>query len=347
MKFSLLNFAFIIFFFACTQDMVDNTALETTKPVINNPIKGMSFVAPPDPFPKNPMTPLTDIGVDWISIIPYGFTPQGQTKVHYNNSQWQWWGERPEGIIETVRLAKEHHVNTMIKPQVYVPGDWPGGIKFDTEDKWLQWEKEYTNFIMGFVDIAVEHHIDMICIGTEFKASTLERNDFWINLIQKIRAVYDGKLTYASNWDEYQHIQFWGDLDYIGIDAYFPLSEKTTPNIVELQNAWKPDKANMKAISEKFNVPILFTEYGYLSVDGCAYKTWELENNIDNLSVNELAQANAIDAALSTFWMESFWAGGFLWKWFPNMQGHEGYLDKDYTPQGKASLATLKKWFLD
>lgn len=350
MRFSLLNIVILIFFFACTQEIVKTPSVKEDPvpemPIIVDPIKGMSFVAPPDPFPKNPIPPLTDIGVNWISIIPYGFTPQGQTKVHYNNSQWQWWGEKPEGVIETNRLAKVHGIKTMLKPQIYVPGDWPGGIKFESEEKWREWEDDYTKFIMDFVTIAINQKIDMICIGTEFKVSTMERNDYWVKLIENIRKIYAGKLTYAANWDEYQHIQFWGDLDYIGVDAYFPLVNEDTPSISALQAAWKDDKAKMKKISEQFDVPILFTEYGYLSVDGCAYNNWELEKNIDNLSINELAQANAIDAVLSTFWMESFWAGGFLWKWFPNLKGHEGYLEKDYTPQGKKSLETLKEWFL-
>ena len=48
---------------------------------------------------------------------------------------------------------------------------------------------------------------------------------YWIELIQKVRAVYQGQLTYAANYDNYQEVDFWEHLDFIGINAYFPLRE--------------------------------------------------------------------------------------------------------------------------
>ncbi len=90
--------------------------------------------------------------------------------------------------------------------------------------------------------------------------------------------------------------------------------------------------------------PILFTEYGYLSVDGCAWKGWEVESKVNQMPINQQAQANAIGALWNTFSQEPWWAGGFLWKWFPEMQGHEGYPERDYTPQGKIAQDTLKYW---
>jgi len=41
----------------------------------------------------------------------------------------------------------------------------------------------------------------------------------------------------------------------------------------------------------------------------------------------------------------NWWAGGFLWKWFPNGEGGEGYNDRDYTPQGKKAEQILKECY--
>lgn len=59
------------------------------------------------------------------------------------------------------------------------------------------------------------------------------------------------------------------------------------------------------------------------------------EQGIEERNINEQAQANCFEALFSTFQPEDWWAGGFMWKWFPNMRGHEGYPERDYTPQGK------------
>ena len=40
---------------------------------------------------------------------------------------------------------------------------------------------------MTFVDIAIENDVEMICIGTEFKVAVVEREEYWRQLIKKIR----------------------------------------------------------------------------------------------------------------------------------------------------------------
>lgn len=307
-------------------------------------IDGLSFVAPPDPFNSDPFVPIKNIGAEWISVIPYGFNVPGKTDIRYG-SKWQWWGEQIEGIEETIQNAHNSNLKVMLKPQVFVPGSWTGGLEFTKEEDWIAWENSYKKFMEPFIKIAVNMNVDLLCIGTEFTKSTAQRTEFWENFIKEIRTKYKGKLTYAANWDEYSHIKFWSDLDFTGINAYFPLLDKTTPEVPELIKAWKPLASKMEYLCIKTGKPVLFTEYGYLSVDRCSYNTWEIEKNIESAKVNELAQANALEALYTVFNNRIWWKGGFLWKWFPELKGHEGYLEKDYTPQGKLSEQIVKKWF--
>lgn len=307
---------------------------------------GLSFVAPPYQFANNPMEAINTIGADWIAVIPIAYTRKGKSEVLYNQSDWQWWGERPEGVEKTIDLAKENGLKILLKPQVYVPGSWPGGLDYATDKEWEAWEQSYREYILPMVDIAEKKGVELFCIGTEFKLSSTKRDFFWRELIQEIRKVYSGELTYAANWDEYKNISFWEDLDYIGIDAYFPLLDDKTPTINALEKAWTTPIKEIELVQNKYEKPVLFTEYGYMSVDGCAGKTWEIEPTIEARNINEEAQANAIDALYSVFSKKEYWAGGFIWKWFPNMEGHEGYPDKDYTPQGKKGEEVLKKWYV-
>lgn len=305
-------------------------------------ICGLNFVAPPEEFPKNPMPQVKAVAANWIAVVPYGYTMPKQNKVIYNVERWQWWGETPQGTEKTIRLAHESGIKVMLKPQVYFPNSWSGYLDFDNEEDWAKWEKDYTKYIMTFVNIGIKENVEMICVGTEFKISVIKREKFWRNLIAEIRKKYQGKLTYASNWDEYPLVPFWDDLDLIGVNAYFPLINEQTPSVEKLVDAWKKPLEEISTIQKKFNKPVIFTEYGYLSVDGCAYNSWELEGKINDLKINEEAQANAINALWKAACKKNWWEGGFLWKWFPNMRGHEGYPEKDYTPQGKKAENTLK-----
>jgi hypothetical protein len=307
-------------------------------------ISGMTLVAPRDSFSSNPMTDLKEINCKWVAVVPYSFTPENQAKVHFGNHH-QWWGETPRGAEATIRMAKQNGLKVMLKPQLWMHGSWVGALDFETEEDWLDWESEYRDYILTFAKIAQKTQAELFCVGTEFKISVQKREKFWRVLIAEVRAIYDGKLTYCSNWDEFDEIPFWDAVDFIGVSAYFPLCETDTPTLAELKSKWKPIVKRLKALHKLTNKKILFTEYGYLSVDGCAGKTWELEKKRRDLSTNQMAQSNALEALYASFCDEEFWAGGFLWKWYPHQGRRSGHRDNDYTPQGKISEKTIAKWY--
>ena len=314
-------------------------------PLVQEKIKGLSFVAVPYKYESDPFPAVTAVHSNWISVIPFAFSRKGESTLHYNIKNYQWWGECPEGIDETIKMAHQHGLQVMLKPQVFIPGGWIGDLAFANENEWKKWEASYRKYILEMAEIASANDIGLFCIGTEFRKSTHLRIQFWKDLIQEVRSIYCGPLTFSANWDYYEEIPFWNEMDYIGVSTYFPLTEAKTPDINELLKKWEKYKYDFRKLNKKWNKKIIFTEFGYLSVDYCANKTWELEKKVKTLPVNELAQANALDALFQSFWNEDFWAGGFLWKWFPNGQGHEGYIERDYTPQGKIAEEIIKKWY--
>jgi len=331
----------MIFWFSISQinlGISQNSTYDDTK------IKGITIVSPPKPFGNNPVHQLTKTNANWIAVTPFGFSASDGVEIHFNQEE-HWWGLRNEGLAEMIRLSKKENLQIMIKPQIFIKDDWVGYLEFTTESEWVAWEHNYSTFIMNYAQLAEAFGVELFCIGTEIRNSAIKRKKFWLQLIEKIRTVYSGKLVYAANWDSYDDVSFWGAVDYIGVSAYFPLSKSKIPEQRELVKKWRPVKRKLKALSAQYNKQIIFTEFGYLSVDGCAFKAWELEEHIGQLNQNQVAQANAIDALFMTFWNEEFWAGGFLWKWFPNMEGHEGYPELDYTPQGKLAENIVQKWY--
>jgi hypothetical protein len=324
---------------------VADTLPAAPPPTVKGKMNGLTLVAPPDPFPANPMPPVNSVGASWISVVPYAYTRLGQPAVRYNAAGGQWWGERPDGVRETIRLAHQAGIKVMLKPQVYVPYGWTGTLDFPDDEAWAKWEKDYAAYIMLFANIAATQKADMFCIGTEFATAIAKRPQFWNQLIDDIRGVYAGPLVYSSNWDDWPRVPFWKKLDYIGLGGYFPLVQAATPPVDSLRKAWQPICARLRTFSAQQQKPVLFTEFGYLSVDSCGGRNWELERGVESRRINEQAQANCYEALFATFQPEPWWAGCFLWKWFPNGQGHEGYPERDYTPQGKLSEATLQKWY--
>ena len=309
------------------------------------PMKGITLVAPPSPISQTEMDALKAVNTDWIALVPFGFSRgTDNPKINYNLNR-QWWGEKEEGIEKCIDLAHDNDIKVMLKPQVYIHGSWVGDVTFDNEKDWLAWENGYSEYIHFYGKIAADNDVDMFCIGTEYKLAVQQRPQFWRQLIEDIRCYYPGKLIYSSNWDGYDKVPIWNELDYIGISAYFPLTDNKTPSEYTLSKKWKPIKNKLKEFSQNMGKPMIFTEFGYLSVDGCAWRAWELEKGVKQRPINEQAQANAYHMLFKTFWEEEWWGGGFLWKWFPAGMGHEGYPERDYTPQGKISENVIREWY--
>jgi hypothetical protein len=310
----------------------------------NEKWKGITIAAPERQIGDEAFARIKSTGCNWVALVPYGFSRLNETKLDYN-LKWQWWGEKVDGITSCIISAQKFGLKVMLKPQVYLGNDWIGHLDFKNEKDWLVWEGNYKKYILEFAQIAHHHQIEAICIGTELDNFIKKRPEFWKSLVKEIRLFYKGKLTYSANWDQYDQLEIWSDLDFIGISSYFPLNESKLPSIEVLKKNWLPYIVKLEKLHQKFKKPILFTEYGYMSIDGCAGKTWEIEKTIPTRPINHTSQCNAFDALWMSLGHKKWWSGGFIWKWFPDNMGHEGYPQKDYTPQDKPAEQTIKKWF--
>ena len=306
-------------------------------------INGVNLVGTPYPVNSDDLSDIGMIQAGWVSVIPYAFSLRNKPEVYYNSEK-QWWGERIEGIVSLSSGIRSNRMKIMIKPHVWVKGEgWPGNYALQSETDWQTWEEEYSRYILTFAQLAESLHAEIFCIGTEFRKTAVIRASFWKNLIRRVRKIYHGKITYAANWDNYKSIPFWDHLDFIGIDAYFPLSSSQTPSIEELVRAWKPVENQLRKFSLKHNKPILFTEYGYRSCDYNCSGHWDLENK--SVSVNMKAQYNAYSAFYKTFWDKEWISGGFLWKWYPDMSNAGGSSHAEYTPQNKPAMKIIDKYY--
>jgi hypothetical protein len=315
-------------------------------------IKGLSFVAPHRPITALAMAEVRAVNATWLAVIPYGFTSQSPVDrrgnkvkvggVRFHRDSTGMWGETPRGVQACIDSAHAHGIKVMVKPQIWMGGGWTGGMDYPDAAAWENWERDYEDYILTFAKTAETAKAELFCIGTEFKTAATKRADFWRSLIKKVRTVYSGKLTYAANWDEYDVVPFWDALDAVGVDAYFSLLQKDTPSVSELQTAWKPTLQALRDFQKKVNKPIIFTEFGYLDVNGCAFQSWELEKRLRETPLNQQAQANALEALLRTFSTEAWWQGGFVWKWYPETTRN---LERDYSPQRKLGEKVLARFY--
>ncbi len=307
-------------------------------------INGVSFVGSPKEISAAEITPVVKVNANWAAVMPFGFVKNlSSPNISFNIPQ-QWWGERRDGAKKTIELLNQKKIQVMLKPQIWVwRGEFTGNIRMSSKEDWKLFEKSYEEFILLYARLAEEMKVPILCIGTELHTFVQKRPGFWAELIKKIKSEYSGDLTYAENWDQYSKVPFWNQLDYIGIDAYFPVSTSKSPTVDELKLGWQKHKTKIMALQSKIEKPILFTEYGYRSVYYTGKEPWD-SNNI-NGNIDLQAQINGINALYQEFWNEPWFAGGFLWKWFHNHDEVGGENNNRFTIQNKPAEKLIQSLY--
>lgn len=338
----------------------------------NTSKKGLCWVAG-DSIANHNITQITAIGANWISQTPFGSMKSYSDPYVKGRFKDAWWGENDSGIAMTAKMAKAHGIKTMLKPHIWISGNrekWRSDIEMNSEEEWDQWFESYGEWILHYAQVANDAQLEALCIGTELHMTTKHHPEKWRALIRKIRTIYKGELTYAANWyKEYEDITFWDDLDYIGIQAYFPLSSKDYPNEKELLSSWGKHKKDLKRISNKFGKKIVFTEIGYKNTSDAAKEPWTWPQDMDEtIKISQETQNLCYTALFESLWNEPWFDGLFIWKWFHTTYEYETYeaqrkvMDArreawyksknkkirtsiKFTPQGGPALEILKHWY--
>lgn len=125
--------------------------------------------------------------------------------------------------------------------------------------------------------VAVTHDANLEAFNQ--RRALLDRE--WRELIQKVRRVYGGKLTYAANFDQYDQVGFWDALDLIGINAYFPLRDSFDLPAAEFEAKFLESWRGILFTIDQFRrerglpeIPVLFTELGYRTRRGSSLDPW-------------------------------------------------------------------------
>jgi hypothetical protein len=106
---------------------------------------------------------------------------------------------------------------------------------------------------------------------------------YWRRLIRKVREGYSGRLTYAANFDQYEFVGFWDDLDLLAINAYFPLRGSWEPELsrdelaARLETGWMSVLRGLDEFRRRREIPrhqVLFSELGYVERANSTIEPW-------------------------------------------------------------------------
>lgn len=251
---------------------------------------------------------LVETGAEWISVVVAVYQADLQATELYRHPRRTVSDDELRTII---RVARQRGLHVMLKPQVDLDGPGDRTEIAPVEAHWPTWFRSYRTLMGEYASLAQDEGVEVFCVGVELD-STRHRQADWRRVISAVRELYSGPLTYAANWSRETDIKWWDALDYIGIDAYYPVATGPGPTIAELKAGWAPHLERLRELHAREQRPIIFTEIGYRSIAGAGVRPWEWRQP-GALSLEE--QADLYQAALEVLWDEPWFYGAYWWQW--------------------------------
>jgi hypothetical protein len=290
-------------------------------------------------------------GGNWVAISPVWYMDTRTSTAIYPDERRA--SPSDASVRRAIGEAQARGLRVMLKPYFDVK-DLTWRAEIAPRDT-AAWWASYRAFLFHYLDMATELGVGEFALGTEMISMTKARwTDQWRRLIADARARYPGKLTYSANWGkrgaEYQQIDWWDQLDYIGISAYFPLSLKARPSLDELVAGWTrfTDSygdtynwvADIGAVQARAGKPVLFTEIGFGAYPNTAGR-WDVT---ETKTVDLEAQRRAYEATLRV-WSAVPWMQGIYWWYWDTDPAAGGAYDRGQTPLNKPAADVLTAWF--
>jgi len=173
-------------------------------------------------------------------------------------------------VVSAIQALQAKGLTVSLKPHVdSLDGVFRGNFAPTNVAAWFA---SYQTFILHYAQIASQNNVGMLVIGTEFVSLTGPTyKSYWEGIISQLRTQYPNlTLVYGANAtganDEFTKVSFWADVDIIGVDGYFPLTNQTDPTLASLVAAWSNNKsgfnivAALKSLQATYNKPLIFTE---------------------------------------------------------------------------------------
>jgi hypothetical protein len=220
-------------------------------------------------------------------------------------------------------------MDVSLKPLIEIdqePFTWRGSLEVDGSSVGSFFES-YSSWMSQMAELAVQCDASRLYIGSELAGLTQDplTTKFWRKLIAELRSYFpNGRkpLSYAANYDEYTQVQFWDDLDEIGVDAYFPLSKKKRPlqsdlTLEALTEKWHAPINRLHQFAEQWSRNVVLSEFGVPPYAAALHQPWEWRlNKSERPNRDEGVQMRTIEALLISIRDEAQWLTAVdLWHW--------------------------------
>jgi hypothetical protein len=225
-------------------------------------------------------------------------------------------------------------------------GEWRGELDPGSDESWRLFAESYRAYVLEWARFAAQHRVDMLAVGVELRSwVTTTHAPSFQPILADIRAAYPGPLTYAANWDDVEHTVIWGELDVIGVNAFYPLTDKQNASDSELVQGGMNVAKKVQALAEMWGKPVMFNEFGYTARSDPALRPWEWPDKMSGVKADARAQAAAYRGLLSGMLGRPELLGGFVWRLYADPDDLSQEAEWGFSPRGRAAELHLRSAF--
>jgi hypothetical protein len=278
------------------------------------------------------MAEISRMGATWVSVTPYGrvldLAPTG--------IDWSFearFEDNRAAVLGAMKQAHARGLRVLLVPHLWVEsGQWRGQIDPGDDAAWEAW-----------AEVAREGGADMLSVGVELGSWLTGRHaPSFFPVLAEVRRVYTGPLTYSANWDDIDETAITGALDVIGINAFYPLVERSGASVSELLEGGRRVAERVRRLGATWHKPVLFTELGYTTRTDPALRPWEWPDGMKAVRVDERAQAEAYLGLLAPLLDEPAFLGFFVWRVYADPDDISQEAEWGFSPRGKLAELVVR-----
>jgi len=285
-------------------------------------------------------------GATWVAITPFGrvasldgtgVDPTFETPYELNFPR----------VVTAIGMAHARGLKVMLVPHLWVEsGEWRALIDPKTDAGWARWADSYERFVVDWARVAEAGQAEMFSAGVELRSwVTSAHAARFVDVLRAIRREYHGTLTYSANWDDVDRTVILGELDVIGVNAFYPLADHEGATDDELLRGGEAVRAKVHALSEAWHRPVVFTEIGYTTRPNPAVRPWEWPDGMRDVTIDQEAQAEAYRALIAPLLDEPDFAGFFVWRVYSDPEDVSQEAEWGFSPKGKLAELVMRDAF--
>jgi hypothetical protein len=286
------------------------------------------------------------MGATWVAVTPFGRVAD-LSGSGVDLSFEAPFAQNRVAVAHAIAMAHARGLRVMLVPHLWVEsGEWRALIDPKTDDGWARWAESYGRFVHAWAEVAQASRADMLSVGVELRSwVTTSHAPSFAAVIEDVRRVYGGVLTYSANWDDVEDTVILGDVDVIGVNGFYPLADDSGASTEKLHEGGERVRARVHTLAERWQRPVLFTEIGYTTRPDPAVRPWEWPDTMSHVTVDEAAQAAAYRGLIGPLLDEPDFAGFFVWRLYSDPDDVSQEAPWGFSPRGKQAELVVRDAF--